>query len=75
MKELTDRGGAFAEMLLMDGLAVAQAWQMLHDPNVCGKLDMEAYLDLCIAAGYSKRAAEKAACEWGFKRLSKGMEV
>lgn len=69
MRGLIERGGAFAEMLLMDGLSVAKAWDVLHDPETASQLDTEQYYETCLAAGFSKAAAEKAACDWGLQRL------
>ena len=71
----TDRGGPFAEMVLFDLLSVAKAWEMLHDAETVGKLDTEKYLDLCLAAGYSREASERAARDWGAERLRKVLDL
>jgi len=75
VRELTAKGGPFAEMLLEDLLGTARAWEMLHDPEVTGGLDTEAYLGLCLAAGYSQTASQKAAKEWGLKRLRRNLPM
>ena len=62
-------------MVMFDGLQTARAWDMLHDQNVVGGLDTEGYLDLCMAAGYPKDVAQKAANEWANKRLSKDLPI
>jgi hypothetical protein len=59
----------------MSGLNTARAFKMLHDPEYVGNLNTEAYLDLCLAAGYSQEASEKAAADWGFKRIKSGLNL
>jgi len=61
--------------VLFDLLSVAQAWKMLHDPEVVGRMETEKYLDLCLAAGYSQEASERAAREFGLERLRKGLDL
>ena len=51
------------------GLNIAKAWEMLHDPTVCGKLNTEAYMNLCRDAGYGEDAVQKAGTAWKNKRL------
>ncbi len=67
MKELTERGGAFAQLLMEDGLRAAMAWEMLHRPET-RDLDTENYLGLCKAAGYTEGEAQHAAKQWAFNR-------
>ncbi len=62
-------------MVLDRTLAYVEAYEMLHDPEVVGKLNTEAYLDLCLAAGYGKEASERAARDWGVNRLRKNLPV
>jgi hypothetical protein len=61
--------------LLEDGMNIMQAWKMLNDPDVVGHLNTEEYYQLCLDAGYSKEASEKAAASWGLKRLRKDLPV
>lgn len=75
MKRLFDQGGAFAELVLTDLMKVGRAWDMLHDPEIVGALNMEEYLDLCLEAGYSQEASQAAAKEWGLKRMRKDLPV
>jgi hypothetical protein len=67
MKELADRGGAFAEMLMEDGLNMAMAWEMLHRPET-RDLNTENYLSLCKAAGYTESESQHAAKQWALNR-------
>jgi hypothetical protein len=62
-------------MLMFDGLQIAMAWQMLHDPNVTQHLNADAYYDLCIKAGYTEEMSQKAARDWGNKRLAADVPV
>jgi hypothetical protein len=75
VKELADRGGAFAEEVLFDALSTAKAWEMLNDPKIVGPLNTEEYFDLCIDAGYSKESAGQAAKLWAQKRLAKDVPM
>ncbi len=67
--------GKFFEELQFAGLTVSQAWDMLHDPVVCGKLDTKSYMQLCRDAGYPEAAVQKAGTAWANKRLDNGLEV
>ena len=60
-------------MILDDGLNAAMAWGMLHNPEVARELTTESYLELCKAAGYGEDASQRAAKEWGFKRIAAGL--
>ncbi len=53
---------------------MAKAWEMLHDPTVCGKLDTKSYMQLCRDAGYGEDAVQKAGTAWMNKRLDGGLE-
>jgi hypothetical protein len=75
MKELAEDGGAFAMLLMEDGQKYINSWKLLHNPEVVGNLNMEEYLDLCLDAGYSQEASQRAAKDWGLKRLRKGVEL
>ena len=68
-------GGKFREEVLSAGLTVAKAWEMLHDSATVGKLDTEAYLELCLRAGYSQEASQRAAKEWANRRLDAEMKI
>lgn len=61
--------------LMEDGMGYIQAWKMLNDPDVVGHLDMEEYKKLCLDAGYSEEASEKAAADWGLRRLRKDLPM
>ena len=52
-----------------------QANRMLTDPAIVGGMDTEAYLSLLKAAGYSEETAQKAASDWAFRRLEKGLPM
>lgn len=73
MKYWAERGGQFAQDVLWDCLHGAKAWETLHDRDALRGVDMEGMLELCLAAGYSREASEKAAREWGLKRMEKDM--
>jgi hypothetical protein len=75
MKDLADKGGAFAMLLMEDGQKFINSWKMLHNPEVVGHLNMEEYFDLCLDAGYTKEASEQAAKAWGLKRLQKDVPM
>jgi hypothetical protein len=61
--------------LLEDGMESLQAWKMLNNPDVVGRLNTEEYLQLCLDAGYSQAESEKAASAWALKRLRKDMPM
>lgn len=61
--------GAFREELLFSGLTVKKAWEMLHEPTICGKLDTAGYMQLCRDAGYGEDAVQKAGTAWRNKRM------
>ena len=47
--------------MLLDALEnEVLAWEALHDPQRGGSLTALELYDLCLRAGYSKRAAERA---------------
>lgn len=52
-----------------------QAWERLNDPEYAGRLTMGEFYDLLIAAGYSERAARKAANKRGLDRLEAGVTM
>ena len=47
-------------------------WEFINSTE-SGHLTMEEYLEACLAAGYSKEQAAKAAKDRGLARLRKGM--
>ena len=61
----------FAESVLFACLPMAHAWDMLHDVDVSGSLNMEQYFDLCKAAGLDDATASQAAAQRGAARLRK----
>lgn len=60
--------------VLWDGMIQARAWGRLNSPNESGMLDMEGMFDLCMEAGYSKEAAEKAANVRGNARMDQNLK-
>lgn len=52
-----------------------QAWEVLNDPEYCGKLTMNQYHGLLLKAGYSRDHADEAALQRGWDRLSAGEVV
>lgn len=50
-----------------------QAWELINNPEYCGQLTMEQFYKLLIEAGHSKEAAQEAASQRGWDRLSAGM--
>ena len=59
--------------MLFGALQTAKAWEMLHDPNVGGKLNADQFLELCKEAGYSEEQAQKAATRRANQRLDQGL--
>lgn len=51
------------------------AWERLNNPEYCGKLTMNEFYDLLIAAGYSDDVAQNAACKRGWDRLEAGVKM
>lgn len=51
-----------------------QAWRMLHDPEVMGKLTGQQVEELSLAAGYGKKAAEKAGLDRRWERMKAGLD-
>jgi hypothetical protein len=47
-----------------------RAWELLRDPEYCGNLTTGRLYDLMLRAGYGERAAQDAANERGWARLS-----
>ena len=66
--------GAFRDELLMVGLKIAKAWDMLHDPKVTGNMKTVPYMQLCRDAGYGEDAVQKAGNEWANMRLDRNLE-
>lgn len=62
----------FDAQVLMDLLKSSNAWRLLHDPEVQGKLGMDGLLELMLAAGYPEEVAQKAASRRGLDRLCSG---
>jgi hypothetical protein len=50
-----------------------RAWELLHDPDVAGRLDAEGYYELCKAAGFPEDEAQRAASERAWQRLRKDL--
>ncbi len=68
------QGGQFAREVLDDGLAIQQAWRIMHDPEIAANLDTEQYMRLCKEAGYTERQSQKAGTRWAAARLEKGQK-
>ena len=62
-------------MVLLGVGQVVRAFEWLHDPKVVGNMQTAEYLSLCLQAGYSKDEAERAARDWGFARLQRGLDL
>ncbi len=52
-----------------------QAWEQLHNPEHCGKLNMGELYDLMLRAGYSEGEATEAAKQRGQERLDAGEKM
>lgn len=46
-----------------------QAWELLNNPEHCGRLSMGELYDLMLRAGYSEDIAQEAAAQRGRDRL------
>lgn len=46
---------------------------MLHDPQVAGELNAEAYLELCRAAGYGEEESQRAATKRAEARMDRDL--
>ena len=55
--------------LAVDGV---RAWEVLHDPDLCGRLGMVEFRRLLLRAGYQVEAVRQAALRHGWDRLSAG---
>lgn len=66
--------GEFRKNLLFEGLKLARAWAMLHDPEVVKHLNTVAYMSLCRDAGYSEAEVQNAGNAWANSRLDAGLE-
>ena len=49
-----------------------QAWELLNDPDHCGRLTMGEFYHLLRRAGYTESVAHEAAKQRGWDRLSAG---
>ena len=52
-----------------------QAWELLNNPDYCGRLNMGEFHDLLIRAGYPAEIAQKTASNRGMDRLSAGLTM
>lgn len=62
-------------MVLTIAMNRERAWEKLNDPNYAGQLNMVEFEKLLLRAGYSPRAAHKAAMKRGEDRLDAGISV
>ena len=49
-----------------------QAWELLNNPDYSGRLTMDEFHRLLLRAGWNRVAAQKAANQRGWERLSAG---
>ena len=49
-----------------------QAWEILHDPERGGRLNMDDFRRMLIRAGYSMEEVRKASLQRGWDRLNAG---
>jgi hypothetical protein len=61
--------------LLDQGLDIAKAWELMHDPQVAGNLDTEQYMELCKQAGYTEAETQKAGTRWAAARLERNQKA
>jgi hypothetical protein len=54
--------------VLFEALSSVKAYRRLHDVKL-DEINAEGYLELAKAAGYSERAAQKAASAWAYERM------
>lgn len=52
-----------------------RAWELLNDPEYCGRLTMGQFKDLLLEAGYAEDAAQEAARQRGWERLCAGVTM
>lgn len=62
----------FDELVLTLVMEKTQAWELLHNPDYCGRLTMGEVHQLMMRAGYSDMAAQEAASQRGWERLTAG---
>lgn len=65
----------FDEEVLSRVMRTTQAWELLHNPEHCGRLKMVELYDLMVRAGYPDDAAQEAAKQRGIDRLDAGREM
>lgn len=56
-------------------MKTTRAWEQLHDPQYCGRLNMVELYDLMIRAGLSEDEAQEAANQRGLDRLEAGVTM
>ncbi len=59
----------FDEEVLTRAMRSAKAWEMLHDPTHCGRLDTVELYELMVRAGYREEDAQVAATQRANDRL------
>lgn len=62
----------FDEEVLQLTMLKVRAWERLNDWEYCGRLNMADFHELLLEAGYNERAAQRAASQRGWERLSAG---
>jgi hypothetical protein len=50
-----------------------RAWELLHDPEYCGRLDVVGMRDLMLRAGYPTEVVREAVNRHGEYRLNNNM--
>lgn len=62
----------FDEDVLERAMAGVQAWELLNDPDYCGRLTMGEFHRLLLRAGYPEATAAEASRQRGWDRLNAG---
>lgn len=56
-------------------MQATQAWEMLHNPSHCSRLNTVQLYELMLRAGYSKEVAQEAANQRAHDRLDANKEI
>ena len=62
----------FDELVLTLVMEKTQAWELLNNPDYCGRLTMGEVHQLMLRAGYSDTVAQTAASQRGWERMVAG---
>ena len=63
----------FDELVLSIVVEKTQAWEMLNNPEYCGRLTVVGLRDVMLRAGYPMKVVQRAINQRGLERLSADM--